>query len=225
MSNITHVNLSVQDHVHLLAKFRTRLLNPSNLLILGKGTATRFHLQHVVNAYPKSKHNLTLRAIDSKDKQNYTSIVTLLSGDVQSCLEELSPIMKTRGTTAYLTLMRCIRDSIFDKSISPLKRIELIGFSLFFCRIWRSWLRENNYLENDHFISTNIYTCLELNAHMIVYLVYSCVCGSLTKDALRVWLSGSQGCKQMFRLLRSMTGTFSTIINFSMKGIMERINK
>ena len=133
--------------------------------------------------------------------------------------------MKIRGTTAYLTLMRCIRDSIFDKSISPLKRIELIGFSLFFCRIWRSWLRENNYLESDHFSTTNIYTCLELNAHMIVCLVYSCVCGSLPKDALRVWLSGSQGCEQMFRLLRSMTGTFSTIINFSMKGIMERINK
>ena len=49
--------------------------------------------------------------------------------------------------------------------------------------------------------------------------------GNLPKECLRVWTTGSQACEQTFRLLRSMTGTFSTIVNFTMKGILERINK
>ena len=49
--------------------------------------------------------------------------------------------------------------------------------------------------------------------------------GDLPKECLRVWTTGSQACEQTFRLLRSMTGTFSTIVNFTMKGILERINE
>ena len=212
MPKLSYAELNAQDHIHLLAKLRTCLLNPSNLLTLGNEIATRTHLKHVLDSYPKSRHNLTLRAIDTKDKQNYTSIALLVSEDVESCLLDLSSKLRTRGTIIYLTVMRCIRNSIFDKGISPLERIDLIWFSLFFCRIWRSWLRENGYPEKDHFITTNIYTCLELNSHLIVSLVFGCMEGKLPVDSLRVWLTGSQGCEQMFRLLRSMTGTFSTII-------------
>ena len=42
---------------------------------------------------------------------------------------------------------------------------------------------------------------------------------------MRTWLAGSQACEQLFRLLRSTTSTFSTMINFSLKGIMEKIHK
>ena len=44
-------------------------------------------------------------------------------------------------------------------------------------------------------------------------------------QALRIWLTGSQGCEQMFRHLRSMTPIFSTIINFTLRGMLERIHK
>ena len=49
--------------------------------------------------------------------------------------------------------------------------------------------------------------------------------GNLPEECLRVWVTGSQACEQMFRLLRSMSGTFSTMVNFTLKGILERINK
>ena len=42
---------------------------------------------------------------------------------------------------------------------------------------------------------------------------------------VRVWHTGSQGCEEVFVLLRSMTPTFSRIVNFSVKGILERIHK
>ena len=32
------------------------------------------------------------------------------------------------------------------------------------------------------------------------------------------WLLGSQGCEQAFWAIRSMTGVFSTVINFGMLG-------
>ena len=47
----------------------------------------------------------------------------------------------------------------------------------------------------------------------------------LIRHSLRVWACGSQACEQTFHLLRSMTPTFSTIVNFSMKGILERVHK
>ena len=39
------------------------------------------------------------------------------------------------------------------------------------------------------------------------------------------WDMGSQSCEHFFRSLRSMTGTFSTIINFSLLGILQHIHK
>ena len=51
------------------------------------------------------------------------------------------------------------------------------------------------------------------------------MCGKLPTDSLRVWLSGSQGCEEMFRLLRSITGIFSTLIIFSLMSVIGRINK
>ena len=56
-------------------------------------------------------------------------------------------------------------------------------------------------------------------------ILYNVINGKFPKVVLRVWLTGSQGCEQLFRLLRSMTPVFSTIINFSLKGVLERIHK
>ena len=97
--------------------------------------------------------------------------------------------------------------------------------TLFFFRIWRVWLKKNGYNEADHFVSGNVYTCMELNCHMLLNLVYNVIKGIFPPESLRIWLSGSQGCEETFRMLRSMTSTFSTIVNFSIKGIIQRIHK
>ena len=44
-------------------------------------------------------------------------------------------------------------------------------------------------------------------------------------EAFLTWLLGSQTCEKTFRLARSMTTTFSTIINFSMLGLMRRLHR
>ncbi len=225
MPTLKSDSLSAQDLIHLLAKLRTRLIIPSNIISIGSEVACRGHLTEILKKFPKAKHGLTYRAIDDKDKQNYASIELLVKPSVQECLKELDASVKTQGTVVYLNFMRDIRDSVFDKSLSPLRRLYLIWKSAHFVRIWRCWLEINNLSQNDHFITNNAYLCLELNAHMILNLVYNVIIGVFPKDTLRIWMSGSQSCEQLFRILRSMTPTFSTIVNFSLKGILEKVHK
>ena len=39
------------------------------------------------------------------------------------------------------------------------------------------------------------------------------------------WMMGSQSCEMLFRALRSMMGTFSTMINFTMRDLLQRLHK
>ena len=217
-----------QDIIHVLAKLRTKLITPSNTLILGERLkACRTHVELVCNTMPKDQHGLNNRCINHKDKQNYESINSLVSQSVMACLEKLDSEkkMNTQGTIIYLCMIRDIRDAFLDKSISPLRRLFLMWKSVFFLRIWRTWLDENGYPECEHFITANAYTCVEINAHMLVTVVKRVAEGELPVDCLRVWKMGSQACEQLFRMLRSMTPTFSTIINFSLNGLLQKTHK
>ena len=123
---------------------RNRLLAPSNLLTMGSEVACRAHLFHVLITFNKSKHGLTQQAIHNKDKQNYSSIALLVEQKVEACLQESMLVMETKGTIVYSSLMRNIRDCFFNKSLSPVERLYLIWKTIFFLRIWSSWLNVNN---------------------------------------------------------------------------------
>ena len=134
-------------------------------------------------------------------------------------------ISENFGTMTYLGLMRDVRDSFLDKSLKPSTRLLEIWTVVLFCRLWRRWLKDHGRPEKDHFITTNAYVCIEINAHLMLQIISGVIRVNLPIDALRVWVTGSQVCEALFRLARSMTSTFSTIVNFSMKGILERMHK
>ena len=90
---------------------------------------------------------------------------------------------------------------------------------------YQSCLSENGYDLKQYFITQNAYTWIELNGHMLLNVICNVIRGVFPSQALRIWLTGSQGCEQMFRLLRSMTPIFLTIINFTLRGMLERIHK
>ena len=225
MKEITVTGLSAQDHIHLLAKLRTRLLIPSNILAIGKETACLEHIKYVLRNFSKEKHQLTERIVSNKDKQNYSGVGVLLSEEVAECLNQSQTITENFGTVTYLGMMRDIRDSFLDKSLMPSVRLFRIWKSVFFLRIWRRWLKDNGRLEKDYFVTNNAYVCVEINAHLMYQIISGVIEGSLPNEALRFWLTGSQGCEEIFRLARSMTSTFSTIVNFPMKGMLERMHK
>lgn len=39
------------------------------------------------------------------------------------------------------------------------------------------------------------------------------------------WLCSSQPCEKIFRQIRSMTSTFSTVVNFNLLSILRRLNR
>ena len=158
MNSLKASCLMNQDTVHLLAKLKNKLLTPSNLVVLGTEVACPFHLIQLIQEIPKARYGLTKKAVDNKDKQNYSSIAMLVDEKVETCLNELSHKFKTYGTVVYITIVRSIRDATFDKSLAPIKQIYLMWFSLYFLRIWRTWLNENGYTESDLLLpKTRIY--------------------------------------------------------------------
>ena len=82
-------------------------------------------------------------------------------------------------------------------------------------------------MENN-FITTNAYICIELNAHALITFLLALQDSQseyITCNCYLPWLLGSQPCEQAFRAARSMTSIFSTVINFSLKGLLQRLHK
>ena len=128
----------------------TRILTPSNLIIIGAENAGVSHLQYVYDHISKNLHGLSQQTIDNNDKQNYASIAVLVSEDLEQCLYQVHDRIRSLGTIIYLRYMRSIRDANFDKTLSPLDRVSLLWEATFFFRIWKYWLNENDYSVNDN---------------------------------------------------------------------------
>lgn len=129
------------------------------------------------------------------------------------------------GTRHYIEIMQSVVYSYLDKGFSPDKRLHDIWYAVFLLRYWRQWiLNHPKFTLRDNFITSNAYMYIEINAHS---LLMSIIVLNRRNESERFvpWLYDSQSCERMFRALRSMTGTFSTVINFNMLGLLRRLHK
>ena len=69
-------------------------------------------------------------------------------------------------------------------------------------------------------------SCIELNAHSLIIFIHT-LRDFIHKgsDYFLPWLLGSQPCESTFRAARSMPGTFSTIVNFSLLEFLQRLHQ
>ena len=212
----------VQDTVHVAVKMKARLLKPSIVLPLGRYVAGAHDLKTVQYVYGKDVHGMRERDINHKDRQNFDAVLHLTS---ESVLKLLSEIPSAKGTKAYLLVIKSVTDSFIDKSLDPISRLEKSWFAVFFVRYWRWWvLHTPSYSLGSNFITTNAYVCIELNAHALIIYLLSCR-DSHTSEVFLPWKLGSQPCEKVFRAARSMTSTFSTVINFGMLGLLRRLHR
>ena len=86
-------------------------------------------------------------------------------------------------------------------------------------------LRDICHGKNDlrqNFVTTNGQICVELDAHsftsMLLYLL-----DKRPDSRIYPWQLGSQACENAFRGLRSMSSTFSTVINFNVYSVCQRM--
>lgn len=175
------------------------------------------HLKEILEKYPKFEHELVLSDLSPTDKMNFRSVEKLMNDNLLKILEKNE---EHSATLQYLKIMKYCVQSFLSTTISMRTRIYYMWYSVMFLRIWKKWIPLNGcYVIRDHFISTPTHACIELNAHglIIAILKYGTNCFP--------WLMGSQECEKLFRKLRSMSSTFSTVVNMSILDLLYRLKR
>lgn len=211
----------IQDVIHILTKLKSRLLCASIIIPMGYYFfASRGHIVDLIKNHSKDLHDLTMSLIDGKDKMNYRAVQKLCDEKVINLLR------KTPGceaTATYLQMIHDIMEAFLNPTLSPLERISLIWEWVFFLRLWRTWIsKTNGYTLGHNFITSNSYSCIELNAHALIQVIRK-FRDDEEPHLFLTWLMGSQCCEEFFGNARSMTSTQSTIVNFSMLEFQRRI--
>ncbi|CAG9814589.1 unnamed protein product [Phaedon cochleariae] len=211
----------VQDTVHIGTRLRTRFLKPSIMLPIGKCIISPTYLTSLMNMVTKDKHLLCPSDLKGDDKMNYDSVERICAPQVLELLSEKLP--DSKGTAAYLKIVRYVLDSFLSKDLTPLERVEEIWYAVFFLRIWRYWIKIMKYSVVDNFITLSTYISIELNAHALILVIKKMYNDNPSEFC--PWIMSSQPCEKIFRSIRSMTSTFSTVTNYSMLDILGRLTR
>lgn len=229
-----------QDVTHIVTKAKNRVMLYSRIYPIGHCVISSSHIKYLVENVSKDKHLLTRTDIEPKDRQNFLSAKKICSENTTKCLSKYVP--GSEGTVIYMNAIRNVMTAFMDYNIKSEDRIYLAWYSVFIFRGWRSWLMNSNtknpneknskkmYNLKENFISSNLYTCIELNAHALVKKILiddSCE-DNFDCDRNEIFfpnLLSSQPCESTFRQVRSFTSTFSTVVNFTMLDIIHKIKK
>lgn len=214
-----------QDVPHIMTKMRnliTKTKNCPKKLPFGKFFIQQSHLRKIIACFSKDVHNLSPMVLDPCDRQNYDSAVRI-------CNEKVTELLRgqpeSEGTRIFLQIMRNINDSFMDVSLAPLERVYKIWYSVFVLRLWREFLNSKRNLSlKKNFLSLNCYTCVELNAHGLLVSMFQFK-NQNSPHLFQPTLFNSQHCESLFRQIRSISSTFSTVTNCTIKEISQRISK
>lgn len=168
---------------------------------------------------PKAIHKLNVGDLISNDKMNYSSIPKLLNPAIEEWM--LKSIPGSNATAAYLRMMRCVNDAFNDPTLSPLRRVYKMAYVCFAFRIWKWYCKLN---KEKFKITANVYACVEMNFHELIKLINYFRKNNMHEYFMPTFF-GSQDCEQFFRRLRSLTTLCSTIVNFSMLDLLNRIHR
>lgn len=106
--------LFLQDPIHLVTKWRNRLLTSTAQLCIGQQDISIEHLFDIIENPNHSKldHGLTRSDLNPKDRQNFSSCIKICSNDVLSILMNS---VHTYATFLYLYLLNKLISTFIDK--------------------------------------------------------------------------------------------------------------
>lgn len=199
------------------------MLRPSKIFPIGNSIVSNGHLKYLINYVSKDQHLLNYTDVQPKDRQNFPSAEKISSINTQNCLKKFVP--GSEGTVMYMKIMHYATTPFLDPQMTIVERIRRMWYAVFALRIWRSWLTqtEGTTLKNN-FISTNLYTSVEINAHSFIKFTVKLRENNEPELMLPLILS-SQPCESTFRQLRSMTSTFSTVVIMPLYDMLYRIKR
>lgn len=222
-ANIVHMGyIPFQDPIHIGANFRNRWLN-KNELVFGNFKISVDHLGQLLKIFQKDRHYLTESIIYPTDRQNFDSVLAISDDKAIDLLR--SSVQNSDGSVLYLKILRTFLRSFLDLSLTTLERVRSIWFCTFILRIWKAFIKKHRtYTVDKNFISLPCYKCVEINAHSLIYLLI-CLLDQDLDELFVPEMIGSQQCESIFRQLRSFTSTYSTVTNFSVLEMIQRISK
>lgn len=212
-------SLFIQDPPHIGTKMRQRILRVDGFLPMGIFFVLISHVKEIMDKYPKSEHCLTDNDLSPTDKMNFKSVQKLIHENVLNLLT-IDP--EHRATLQYLKILKCCLEPYLSKTLCVRERIYQIWYAIMFLRLWKTWIPlEGAYKICLHFITPQTHACIELNGHMLIIAALK-FSGS---PNFLPWLMSSQCCESLFRQLRSMGSTFSTVINMSMLDMLHKLKR
>ncbi|CAF0961057.1 unnamed protein product [Rotaria sordida] len=225
----------LQDGTHLCTKIRNRVLSKHVQLKMGLYKVSIKHLYDLIKNTNKMDHNLSKSDLNIHDKQNFISCQRISSDSV---LNLLMINDQWKATYNYMLILNLLIMTYTQSKISLLNRVFYAWIVVFYVRLWRIWLRITKKIrkssvkinkksnEQSYFITSNALISLELNAHSLIYLYLLIEHDILPQSvADNVHLFSSQHCENIFRDARSLSGIYSTRINFTIKQFLKRIDK
>ncbi|CAF1435863.1 unnamed protein product [Rotaria sordida] len=225
----------LQDGTHLCTKIRNRVLSKHVQLKMGLYKVSIKHLYDLIKNTNKMDHNLSKSDLNIHDKQNFISCQRISSDSV---LNLLMINDQWKATYNYMLILNLLIMTYTQSKISLLDRVFYAWIVVFYVRLWRIWLRITKKIrkssvkinkksnEQSYFITSNALISLELNAHSLIYLYLLIEHDILPQSvADNVHLFSSQHCENIFRDARSLSGIYSTRINFTIKQFLKRIDK
>jgi hypothetical protein len=155
---------------------------------------------------------------------NYGSVEKIVSSDVEKCL--INHVAASEGTRLYLKCMRNVLSAFNDEHLTIEERVHKVWYAVFFLRGWKNWIsmQQSNEVTMENFTTQNAYVCIELNAHNILNLIVK-LRDENNETFCNILQCQSQTCEMFFRMLRSMTSTLCTVVNFSMLDVLNRIRR
>lgn len=222
---ICSIPFYIQDMTHIATKLRNLILRTfldKKLLPFGSYYIRLQHFYDLICKVSKDKHLLTLSTFDRNDRQNFGSVLKMCDPRVFKCLKDCVP--GSEATIQFLQILRDIIDSYMQRDLSPIQRIRKIWYALFLIRIWRQFIVASKIFKlNDHFLTANCYTCIELNAHNLVLCIL--YLRTINKpEWFLPYLYESQPCEAIFRQFRASSSVSSTVVNCTIKEAISRIS-
>lgn len=213
----------IQDMEHIGTKMRNGMIRKK--FIFGENVISIEHVMNLTREFDKAQHKLCPSTVIPSDKMNVESVLRICDEKVISLLSQVEDKESCKGTILYLEIMSKILRSFLDMRLKHLERIRYLWFSNFILRIWReSVIAHQDYTLKHNFISNNCYSCVEINCHSLVILM--CYMKQRNLDNLfHLELLGSQSCESIFRQIRSLSSTYSTVTNANLFEIIHKMSK
>lgn len=154
---------------------------------------------------------------------NFESFAKIVEQRVVDALKQYIP--SSDGTIKYLDICKDVTSCFLQLDLKPLERIFRMWRSVYFLRIWRCFILSSRmYTLANSFITSNAYTCIEINARNLILLVKK-FRDQNTPEQFLPSLFDSQSCEKAFRHFRSMGTAQYTKINFSLYDLLHMIGR